>query len=158
MLRTPSAARARPARSRRTLLTWPLAAIAAVLLLLGQSAPAQAAAPAGVVSTASSLEGTPYRHGGTTPSGFDCSGFVGYVFRTNGMVLPRTAAAMRAAVSTISRSQATAGDLVFVHKGRRVSHVAIVAADGRWWEATRPGRLLGLHHPWTSSVSFGRPG
>jgi len=148
-------------------MSVPCAAITAVLMLLGVSAPAQAApAPAltstyssygdAVVATAASFAGTPYRYGGSTPAGFDCSGFVGYVYRVHGKALPRTAAQIRAAVPQISRDQAGAGDLVFVHKGGRVSHVAILAADGGWWEATRPGRALGLHQPWTSSVSYGR--
>jgi len=172
--RTPSAALPCPPAPRRwrRLASVPFAVLTAVLILLGVSAPAAAApAPAftetahsahsaygdAVVSTATSLEGTPYRWGGTTPAGFDCSGFVGYVYRIHGKSLPRTAAQMRAAVPSISARDVVAGDLVFVHRGGRVSHVAIVTADGRWWEATRPGRLLGLHKPWTPHVSFGRP-
>src|SRR5215204_461769 len=43
-----------------------------------------------VVGTALSLEGAPYRNGGTDPSGFDCSGFVAYVFAQQGLAVPRT--------------------------------------------------------------------
>ena len=43
-----------------------------------------------VVGTALSLQGAPYRNGGTDPSGFDCSGFVTYVFAQQGLALPRT--------------------------------------------------------------------
>ena len=177
MFRTPTAVSACPNpadaktrhRFRPKFISVPFAALAAVLMLLGVSAPAQAApAPAvvatadsaygdSVVGTAASFAGTPYKYGGASPAGFDCSGFVGHVYRIHGKALPRTAAQIRAAVPTISRAQAGPGDLVFVHRGGRISHVGIVAADGRWWEATRPGRALGLHQPWASNVSFGRP-
>ena len=42
-----------------------------------------------VASTALSLRGAPYRNGGTTPEGFDCSGFVQYVYRLHGVTVPR---------------------------------------------------------------------
>lgn len=102
--------------------------------------------------------GTPYRWGGTSPRGFDCSGYVSYVFKKVGVQLPRTSGAIRSAVPRISASQRQPGDLVFVHKGGRVSHVAIYAGNGRWWEASRPGKPVGLHKAWTSSVSYGRVG
>ncbi len=159
---------ARPRRDRPKLISVALAAVTALLLLLGVSAPAHAApappevaAPTdfrgSVVSTASALAGTPYVRGGTTPAGFDCSGFVGYVYRQHGKALPRTAAQIRASVPAIGSDEAAAGDLVFVHRGGRVSHVAILAGDSRWWEATRPGKALGLNAPWSSSVTYGRP-
>jgi cell wall-associated NlpC family hydrolase len=167
VFRTPFFPRSSPDRVRRSLVTLPLAALAALALLVGVSAPAQASPVPGaatlsvstdaVVSTAASLAGSPYRRGGTTPAGFDCSGFVGYVYKIHGKALPRTAAQIRAALPSISPGQVQAGDLVFVQRGGRVSHVAIVGADGRWWEATRPGKPVGSHQPWSSSVSFGRP-
>lgn len=108
-----------------------------------------------VLSTGMRYVGTPYKWGGTTPAGFDCSGFVGYVYRQMGISLPRTAAAIYSASHKISASQARVGDLVFVHKGGTISHVAIVAGGGYWLEATRPGSALGKHKAWTSSVSYG---
>ena len=150
------------------MLSTLFAAVTALLLVLGLGAPAHAAPPAAevatptsalgdaVVSTAAALAGTPYLRGGTTPAGFDCSGFVGYVYRLHGKALPRTAAQMRSTVPSIGRGEAQPGDLVFVHRGGHVSHVAILGSDGRWWEATRPGKPLNLNRPWTSSVTFGR--
>jgi cell wall-associated NlpC family hydrolase len=70
--------------------------------------------------------------------------------------LPRTAAAIRAATKRISSSEVRPGDLVFVHSGSRVSHVAIYAGSGTWWEASNPRTGVGKHRAWTSSVSYGR--
>ncbi|MDV2684342.1 peptidoglycan-binding protein [Alkalihalophilus lindianensis] len=64
-----------------------------------------------LVSFARSLTGTPYRFGGTTTSGFDCSGFIQYVFRNQGVSVPRTAAQQWSAGTTVSNPQV--GDLVF---------------------------------------------
>lgn len=121
---------------------------------------ARAALPSGfgarVLAMAARYAGSPYVYGGTTPSGFDCSGYVGYVFGQLGISLPRTAAAMYSATTRVSASDVRPGDLVFVHKGGGVSHVAIYAGGGYWWEASRPGTPVGKHRAWTSSVSYGR--
>lgn len=151
-----------------------MAAFAAVLLASGLglvSAPGASAAPAAAsfatdaalgqaaVEVAAQNTGIRYRRGGTSPErGFDCSGYVQYVYAQLGVDLPRTSRAMRAAVTEISGDELQAGDLVFVHRGRRgtVSHVAIYDGQGGWYEATRPGRANGLHAPWTGRVSYGR--
>ncbi|WP_368503216.1 peptidoglycan-binding protein [Alkalihalophilus sp. As8PL] len=65
----------------------------------------------GLVSFARTLTGTPYRFGGTTTSGFDCSGFTQYVFRNQGISIPRTAAQQWNAGTSVSNPQV--GDLVF---------------------------------------------
>jgi cell wall-associated NlpC family hydrolase len=119
--------------------------------------PGTAAWGSAVLKEARKHKGAPYRHGAAGPAAFDCSGFVQYTVRkATGKKLPRTAAAMRGATKRIGKSQAKAGDLVFVSRGGRISHVAIYDGKGRWWEATRPGRPLNLNRPWTSSVSYGR--
>jgi peptidoglycan DL-endopeptidase LytE len=64
-----------------------------------------------LVSFARTLTGTPYRFGGTTTSGFDCSGFIQYVFRNQGVSVPRTAAQQWSAGTTVSNPRV--GDLVF---------------------------------------------
>jgi peptidoglycan DL-endopeptidase CwlO len=92
------------------------------------------ASAARVLATADRYLGTRYRYGGSTPAGFDCSGFVQYVFRRNGVELPRT-----------SRQQATAGRalaarvdslrpgdlMLFSSKGTRIDHVAIYVGNNR---------------------------
>lgn len=66
-----------------------------------------------LLSRANSLLGVPYLWGGTTPKGFDCSGFVGYVFKASGVSLPRTSFDMYKIGTPVSRDQLKPGDLVF---------------------------------------------
>lgn len=110
-----------------------------------------------VLRIAARQQGDRYRYGGTGPNAFDCSGFVGYVFRKAGVKLPRTSGAIRQKARRISRAQARPGDLVFVqYRGGRVSHVAIVAGNGKWYEASNPSKPVGKQKAWTRSVSYGR--
>ena len=109
-----------------------------------------------VLSEAARHAGKPYAYGGNGPYAFDCSGYTRYVFNKVGVSLPRTAAQQRGATRWISRSEVRPGDLVFVHSGSYVSHVAIYAGNNTWWESSRPGRPVGKNPAWTSSVSYGR--
>lgn len=73
--------------------------------------------------------GTPYRYSGTTASGFDCSGFVGHLFKSKGMELPRNSSAMANVGESVDKGNLKPGDLVFF-KGRNrrggVGHVGMV--------------------------------
>jgi cell wall-associated NlpC family hydrolase len=89
--------------------------------------PADVSSPAGsgIVATAMSLRGVPYRNGGSDPAGFDCSGFVTYVFGQHGLAVPRTVAGQYHAGTDVG-SDLQAGDLVFFDTGGGgVSHVGI---------------------------------
>jgi cell wall-associated NlpC family hydrolase len=80
----------------------------------------------GVAGTALSLRGAPYRNGGSDPAGFDCSGFVTYVFGQNGVSVPRTVSDQFRAGKQVPGQQLEPGDLVFfttVSPG--ASHVGI---------------------------------
>ncbi|WP_146552447.1 C40 family peptidase [Rummeliibacillus sp. SL167] len=82
-----------------------------------------------IVSTGKKYLGVPYVYGGTTPSGFDCSGFTRYVYAKNGISLPRTSRAQRAAVKYTKNPRP--GDLVFFNVGGgAITHVAIYAGNG----------------------------
>jgi cell wall-associated NlpC family hydrolase len=84
------------------------------------------AAAYGITGTALSLRGAPYRDGGSDPSGFDCSGFVQYVFTQNGVRVPRTVTEQFRAGRDVDPPAMEPGDLVFfttVTSG--ASHVGI---------------------------------
>ncbi|HLS82886.1 MAG TPA: C40 family peptidase [Steroidobacter sp.] len=94
---------------------------------------------------AMALLGTPYRYGGDTPAGFDCSGLVSYVHRQLGIATPRTAAQQFAAAQRIPLDELAPGDLLFFRiGGRRVSHVAIYTGEGRFIHAPQTGRSVEL--------------
>jgi cell wall-associated NlpC family hydrolase len=97
--------------------------------------------------------GIMYRYGGTTPAGFDCSGYTSYVMRRVGVSLPRTSGAQRAAARRVSRGAAVPGDLVFMP-----GHVGIYAGNGMMWDAPRTGKAISKRKIWTSSATFGRVG
>ena len=79
-----------------------------------------------VAGTALSLRGTPYRNGGTDPAGFDCSGFVTYVFGQNGVKVPRTVTEQFHAGHEVAGPRLEPGDLVFFTTvGPGASHVGI---------------------------------
>jgi cell wall-associated NlpC family hydrolase len=81
--------------------------------------------PYALTGTALSLRGVPYRNGGADPSGFDCSGFVWYVFARHGVSLPRTVPAQFGAARPTS-GPVRPGDLVFFSTaGSAASHVGI---------------------------------
>lgn len=76
--------------------------------------------------------GTPYRYGGTTPRGFDCSGFMVHIFSNFDVKLPRTATQQYNAHSTIKRDNLRRGDLVFFSsrsRDRRIGHVGVVIEE-----------------------------
>ena len=92
-------------------------------------------------SFAQQFSGTPYVWGGTTPSGFDCSGFTQYVYGNSGVSLNRTAGDQMNQSTKISEGQAKPGDLVFFsyNGGSSIDHVGIYMGNGQMINAQNNG-------------------
>ncbi|MDD4149604.1 MAG: C40 family peptidase [Bacteroidales bacterium] len=86
-----------------------------------------------VIAYAHSLEGTPYKWGGTTPVGFDCSGFVQHVYKKFGVNVPRMPVDMAAMSTKIDRTKIRKGDIVYFRgsnvNSSEIGHVALVISD-----------------------------
>lgn len=99
-------------------------------------APTRPVDPSSVVRTALSLRGAPYAWGGTTPQGFDCSGFTHYVYAQHGVSLPRVAARQYRVGEAVSARELRPGDLVFFSTiAPGPSHVGVALGDGRFVHA-----------------------
>jgi cell wall-associated NlpC family hydrolase len=109
-----------------------------------------------VMRTGNSLKGTPYRYGGSTPRGFDCSGYTMYVYRKAGVRLTHSATAQMHKTRRISKRWAKPGDLVFFRSGSRAYHVGIYAGHGKVLHSPRPGKRVRVDKIWTSNVTYGR--
>ncbi len=99
-------------------------------------APATASGAA-VLEIARRYVGVPYVHGGSSPSGFDCSGFTQYVFAQVGISLSRTSSGQRYDGYVVSASEARPGDLVWAP-----GHVGIYTGNGNHIAARSPGTAL----------------
>jgi cell wall-associated NlpC family hydrolase len=96
-----------------------------------------------IVRTAKRYLGTKYRKGGSSPSGFDCSGYTMYVYKRNGILLPRTVKGQFFAGRKISIGRARPGDLVFFKTTRkRYSHVGIYVGEHRFIHSPRTGKRV----------------
>jgi cell wall-associated NlpC family hydrolase len=105
------------------------------------------------VAIAMRYKGVPYRWGGTSPAGFDCSGLVQYVYKQLGVSLPRTVADQHGAVKIIPRSQARAGDLVFFPG---LGHMGIYLGGNKMIDAPHSGSVVQVCDIYSAGVSFGR--
>lgn len=104
-----------------------------------------AASPQGrsVLSLAERMVGAPYRFGGATEAGFDCSGLVFYVHRELGLSIARTARAQFESARAVDPDELQVGDLVFFRLGAAiVDHVGIYAGARRFIHAPRTGQSV----------------
>ena len=99
-----------------------------------------------VVETATSMIGAPYRYGGSSPQGFDCSGLVVYSYARAGVTgLQRSARALMKQTEPVSVRDLEPGDLLFFDVGRgRVSHVGIFVADRTFVHAPSSGKQVAI--------------
>lgn len=108
-----------------------------------------------VFNVAKQYIGTPYVYGGATPAGFDCSGYVMFVYAQFGINLPHSASAQGAMGTRISLADAQPGDVVIMLGG---AHDGFYAGNGNIMDAPDVGRSISIRPIWTSDyyiVRFG---
>nr|WP_245395731.1 C40 family peptidase [Brevibacterium permense] len=94
--------------------------------------------------------GTPYVMGGTSQSGWDCSGYTSWVYSHVGVNLPRTSGAQKGAGQIVSQSEAKPGDLIW-----KPGHIGIYAGDGQMYDAGSPGSGTSKRsYSWMGNVTF----
>ena len=154
------AAEARARLSRATLQAQDQSVQASDALLVAGS-PAEVFAPAppsrygGVVGIAMQYLGVPYVWGGASPSGFDCSGFIMYVYGQMGVSLPHHAASQYGSGSPVSRDALEAGDLVFFNG---LGHAGIYIGGGQFIHAPHTGdvvKISSLSDSWYAATYVG---
>jgi cell wall-associated NlpC family hydrolase len=109
--------------------------------------------PSTITSIAMQYLGSPYVYGGSSPAGFDCSGFTQFVFAHVGISLPHSSSA-QGRLTAIAPEAAMAGDLIILDGG---SHVGIWLGNGTFIHASTPSTGVKISHPW-GSYWFVRPG
>lgn len=107
---------------------------------------------------AAAMVGKPYRYGGTSPAGFDCSGLVQFSYKQAGLALPRETADQRRASQRVKLAELKRGDLLFFdERGRKASHVGIYVGERRFVHAPSSGKSVrndSLDNPyWKKSLS-----
>jgi peptidoglycan DL-endopeptidase CwlO len=150
-------ARARAAAPQPLMPTLTPSAQPAAVAEPSAPSPLPAAPPSrygGVVGIAMGYLGVPYVYGGASPSGFDCSGFVMYVFGQIGVSLPHNAAAQYGAGTPVDRGQLEPGDLVFFNG---LGHVGIYVGGGSFIHSPHTGDVVKISSMtgWYSSTYVG---
>jgi cell wall-associated NlpC family hydrolase len=103
--------------------------------------------PTALISTALSFRGIPYRNGGSDPSGFDCSGFVQYVFAMHGLRLPREVRDQYRVGREVELKDVKAGDLVFFETvSRGASHVGLAIGGDEFVHAPSSRGVVRIEH------------
>jgi cell wall-associated NlpC family hydrolase len=102
-----------------------------------------------VVSIAMDYLGCPYVWGGASPSGFDCSGFVMYVYKKVGVSLPHSSRMQYTCGTPVPRANLNPGDLVFFYSP--ISHVGIYIGDGQMIHAAGTGKNVRIGAVWKSN-------
>ena len=125
------------------------AAFGLILFALGgcSSAPQQAnlEVGAGAAQHALGMQGKPYRPGGNSPRGFDCSGLVQYSYARANMQLPRSTEGQWASSRAVPRTEIRPGDLLFFHQeGKRNSHVGIYVGNNRFVHAPSSSKHVSI--------------
>ena len=124
-----------------------LAMLAACAGTPPQSGPARKEVPdvgSRAARVALSQVGVPYRYGGASPGGFDCSGLVQYSYRQVGATIPRTTGQLWRYTQPVSRSDLRPGDVLFFSIAGRMQHVGLYLGDGQFVHAPKSGRTVSV--------------
>ena len=95
-----------------------------------------------ILNTAAQYLGVPYVWGGTSPSGFDCSGFVQYVYKQNGISISRTTYTQCVQGTPVNRASLQPGDLVFFGSSASPHHVGIYVGEGKYIHSPHTGDVV----------------
>jgi cell wall-associated NlpC family hydrolase len=112
----------------------------------GSAPPVADSAATRAVSVALNQVGVPYRYGGKSPSGFDCSGLVHYSYAAAGVTIPRTTSGQWAKLSPVDNRDMRSGDLLFFEISGKMSHVGLYVGDGRFVHAPSSGRSVSIEN------------
>lgn len=88
--------------------------------------------------------GVPYRYGGHSPTGFDCSGLVHYSYLRAGKAVPRTTSQLWSGTSAVDRNEIRAGDILFFRIEGKMSHVGMYVGDDRFVHAPSSGNSVSI--------------
>ncbi|MDF2568398.1 MAG: NlpC/P60 family protein [Sporomusa sp.] len=99
-----------------------------------------------IVKTAQKYMGVPYVWGGTTPDGWDCSGYTQYVMKENGITIPRTAAEQFSTGTAVEKADLKVGDMVFFTTYKPgASHVGFYMGDGKFIHASSAAKEVAIN-------------
>ena len=146
-----------PSLEQRSVLAWN-----AALSLSVCAAGAAFVSPRFAAAVALEQVGVPYRYGGSSPSGFDCSGLVQYSYTRAGVRVPRTTGQLWSASNPVGRAELRAGDLLFFSIEGKMSHVGVYLGKQRFVHAPQSGRkvsVASLNSPFyrAAFIRAGRP-
>ena len=109
----------------------------------GSTRPSDLSAADRAADQAAKLVGKPYKYGGASPSGFDCSGLVYYSFKQAGVALPHNTTRQRASSRLVKVADLRRGDLLFFdQEGKKHGHVGIYLGEGRFVHAPSSGKTV----------------
>ncbi len=109
-----------------------------------------------VLEFAARYLGTPYKYGGASPDGFDCSGFTYFVYQNVVRDIPRTATDQRNAAQELTMDELLPGDLVFFRKsgsGSGVGHAGIYVGEGQFIHSPNSGDYVSYDTLWSGSYN-----
>lgn len=125
------------------MVTFRLLLFTCALALLESAAVAAPTAPERAAAAAMKQVGAPYRYGGTSPKGFDCSGLVLYSYRQAGVTLPHNTEQQRHLGKRVKLSELRPGDLIFFdQQGKKNGHVAIYVGGAEMVHAPSSGKSV----------------